>query len=117
MSESFDRELELVKLQIAAENCFAEVQIDVPLYLSGIIVVCVFAFSIMVQFPSTVPMAVITVAFAFVLGLLFYSHFVQARRRYQDGIRNVDVYVEDFRARRPLPSVTSMCRLKEKKVR
>jgi len=117
MTESLERELELVKLQIAAENCLASVQIYVPLGFTGVIVLSLFAFSVMMQHPSSVPTASMFALIAAVLVVLSSIVLWLARREYQAGIRRLDVYVEDFRAGRPLPSVTTMCDLKEKKVK
>lgn len=117
MSKPFDKELELVKLQIAAENCFTAVQIDFPLYLSGIIVVLVFIFSIMLAYPSSFPPALWIFSLALLLLALFCIRYLRARFTYHDDIRKLDAYVEDFRAGKALPSVTTMCGLKEKKIR
>jgi Flp pilus assembly protein TadB len=113
--EPFDRELELAKLQIAAEDCFAGRQIDFPLYLGNIIVVLVFAFSIMLQYPSSVPAAVWVVALAFLLIALFCIRFLRARHTYHDSIRKLNRYVEDFKGGKPLPSLTDLCDIREKK--
>ena len=120
MAEKFDRDLELVKLQIAANDCLAGVQTDIPLYFSGITVFAVFGFSVMMQYPASVPTAkmFVSIAMGFVVlfGIVCVLSFVLARRTYRKSIRKLDVYVEDFRAGKALPSVTTMCGLKEKKV-
>jgi len=121
MTESLERELELVKLQIAANDCLAGVRTDIPLYFSGMIVFAVFGFSVMMQYPASVPtakmFASIGVGFVVLFGIVFVLSFVLARRAYEKSIRKLDLYVEDFRAGKPLPSVATMCGLKEKKVR
>jgi len=117
MTESLERELELVKLQIAAGNCLAGVQIYVPLAFGGVVVLSVFAFSAMMQYPNSSIIGQLFILIAVALMVLLSIILWLARREYQDGIRNLDVYVEDFRAGKPLPSVITMCGLKEKKVK
>jgi hypothetical protein len=115
MSEKFDRELELVKLQIVAGHCFTKVQIDAPLASSAVIVFVIFVFSLMVQYPSNFTKAALFVVIGLVLVFLFIRLDGRASREYEKGITQLNAYVEDFRAGRCLPSITKMCSLKEKK--
>jgi hypothetical protein len=114
MSEPFDRELELVKLQVVAGHCFAKLQIDAPLAFSGMIVFLIFMFSVMVQYPPSVPKAALFVVVALVCVFLFLALDGRANSKYEKEITKLNAYVEDFRARTPLPSLTRMCGLKEK---
>jgi hypothetical protein len=115
MADQFDRELELVKLQIAAEDCHTDAQIDIPLYYSSMIVLSIFALSIMLQYSPHLFMAWLGATWALVLTVLFCITYVIAHRREHDGIRKLDGYVEDFKAGKPLPSLTQLCGVKEKK--
>ena len=117
MTESLERELELVKLQIAAGHWLAEVQIYIPLAFGGVVVLSVFAFSILMQYPNSSIIAEFILVMVMAVLALCIIIFRLARREYEDGIRKLDAYVEAFRAGEPLPSVTIMCGLKEKKAK
>jgi hypothetical protein len=114
MEEPFDKELELVKLQIVANDCLAEAQIYYPLLVSIALVLWVFMFSIMLQYPSSY-LASVMLWMAF--GLMCVSAILVfwTRNRYRDGIRKLDEYVENLKARKPLPPLTTLCGVKEKK--
>jgi hypothetical protein len=107
MAEAMDRELELVKLQIAAEDCHSEVEINSPIYVTMAVAVLAIAFSIKVD----------TVTLLMFLGVLLIMFCLAVRTswRYNDGIRKLNGYVEDIEAGKPLPSLTTLCGVKEKK--
>jgi hypothetical protein len=118
MAESFDRELELTKLQITAEHSSAELQIYVPLAFSGAFVLFVFAFSILMQssYGSIIAQYlaefVLVVVIVLLAVLLFL--YVNAYAIHKNDIRELDSYVTDFKACKPLPTLTEMCHVSEK---
>lgn len=98
MEQPFDKDLELVKLQIAANDCLADAQINIPMLVSGAIVFFVLEVSIATQYPSSPLMSIlfISIAVGFIWGfgiLLFWT-----RHRYRQGVRKLDKYVKDIRA-------------------
>jgi hypothetical protein len=115
MEEPFDKDLELVKLQIAANDCLADLQINMPTYLSAMVVFFVFGFSVMLQYPASVPAASMFALMAVGLVALSGVFIFLARRNYQDGVRALNGYEKDFRAGKPLPPFTTLCGVKEKK--
>lgn len=117
MTESLERELELVKLQIAANDCLAEAQVYFPLLPSIAVVLFVFEFSMMLQYPSSYFANYVLPLMALGLMAALAILLLVTVIRYRHGVRKLDEYVEDFRAGKPLPSVTTMCGMKEKKAR
>jgi energy-coupling factor transporter transmembrane protein EcfT len=111
----FDRELELVKLQIAANDCLADAQVNIPLYFGSIIVLFVLEITVLTQLPPRSLASVVLTSIVFVLILVFVINLFWTRGRYRDGMRKLNGYVDDFRASEPLPPLTTLCGIKEKK--
>jgi hypothetical protein len=109
MADPMDRELELVKLQIAANSCQAELQTYNPTYFTMAVAFLALAYSIMPQM-GIVLFLVFMVSLAILGGLA-----VRVISRYENGIRRLNGGIEDFKAHRPLPSLTYLCDIKKKK--
>jgi hypothetical protein len=73
-----------------------------------------------------VAVALFALAFSLKMDIVIFSMFfgvlvimfclaVRTSRRYNDGIRKVNGYIEDFKASKPLPPLTTLCGIKEKK--
>jgi Flp pilus assembly protein TadB len=112
---ALDRELELAKLQIAAQASLADVQINMSLVSTGIVALLVLVLAVVIQYPATVPPAVAVVLIALGLIILFDIFMFYARRKYERDIRKLNGYIEDFKAGKPLPSLTALCGVKGKK--
>lgn len=115
MGEPFDKDIELVKLQIAASDCLAEVQIYYPLPASSAIVFFVLEFSMMLQYPSSYFASVVVPLMALGLMSVVGILLLWTRNRYRGGVRKLDEYVEDLKAGKPLPPLTTLCGIEEKK--
>jgi len=104
---TFDKDLELTKLQIAAEDCHSEVEINSPMYVTVAVAMLALAFSMKMDI----------VIFLMFLGILatMFCLAVRTSRRYNDGIRKLNGHIEDFKAGKPLPPLTTLCGIKEKK--
>lgn len=114
VKERFDKDLELVKLQIVAEASLADVQINMSLVSSSIIALFVLVLAVVIQYPASFPPAAAVVSIAFGLVILFVVFMFHARRKYERDIRELNGYVENFKTGKPLPPLTTLCGVKEK---
>jgi glucan phosphoethanolaminetransferase (alkaline phosphatase superfamily) len=114
MGEPFDKDIELVKLQIVAETSLADMQINMSLVSSSIIILFVFLLTVVIQYPASFPPAAAVASIAFGLAILFVIFMFDARRKYERGSRELNGYVENFKAGKPLPPLTTLCGVKEK---
>ncbi len=112
MTESFDRELELVKLQIAAEDMYSKLQINEPLYFGTVI--ALFALVVSVRTEHLLDQVLILFISVLIILIVLYEFSPwSGRSRYAKGIRNLDHYIQDLRDQKPLPSIEIMCELKK----
>jgi len=109
MAEAIDRELELAKLQMAADAVRSESQAYGPVYLTLAVALLAIAYSIMPQMGL--------VLFLVFMGAIAFLAYLVSRvtGRYNDGIRRLDRAIEDFEAGKSLPTLTALCGVKEKK--
>jgi hypothetical protein len=116
MADQFDKELELAKLQIAADACLADKQIYLPLSLSTVVVFFVLGCTIVFQPYSEAEPLAKGLAFATLcLAAVWVIVYLLTRYEYENGIKQLDRYVEDLKAGKPLPSLIVLCGVKEKK--
>ncbi len=107
MKEKFDKDLELVKLQIAAEDCHSEAEINSPAYVTMAVALLAVAFSTKLD--------IVILSMFLVILVIMFCLAVRTSRRYDDGIRKLNGYIADLEAGKPLPSLTALCGVKEKK--